>query len=499
MIVSRQDTIDSMSTFECLSDLCLDTITICLVEFLKTGPLDVSAKCAATLMCVGSDTFTQMGMSVYNTCVDPGCLDSILHTHLALSERKTQAQEEIEQNTETLMGICALENGQHTKTTLADLKARCKLAKCGTSGTKAKLLENLCAAKGKLEQRQHVLEAILELQPPQILSKCPVRAMVRAHVAAQAHPSKITYSSAKSTYRLKDNDMDQLSFTEKRNPYYRSGPTMRLYDVSRVIAVAIEKHGPSWNNSTIEIRDPEKEADALVKANKIELRAKARLEKLRDHLATSHLTEAAFGNTDVNAYVKGSMSDAGLFERIAHVLQRAKRETLLVADLHAEGLTLRSDSKLCENYIEHGDEQNDSERRDIVTIMLEMRFYFDETNYEKIFETLASERIKDERYFNGYLSRDDFSDIYQEAKEDAKDEALIVWARKFPSFIHASARPELPESLKQRIPTERTNRVHNANGMTCRHCANRVFKSVQALDQHTRDKHSTFSKDNSRQ
>lgn len=80
-----------------------------------------------------------------------------------------------------------------------------------------------------------------------------------------------------------------------------------------------------------------------------------------------------------------------------------KRRALLAAKLNSVGLKLRADSQLCEDYINHGSRS----LREIVPIMLEMRWYFACTTYSSDRVITEDDGYSDDDY-GGYSDDDDF-------------------------------------------------------------------------------------------
>jgi hypothetical protein len=515
LVYTRTNQLNYKKPMDSLPALCIDLIADYLVHHLNNVVIEnqesVSAKCAANFMCVGSQTFTHIGKHIYNKCVDRGCVDAVLETQKAFQQRKVDAQEEITKNTHTLSSIRDIiekECNTTTKVTLADLKAMCKSANCPVSGSKSKLIENLQAAKERIENRNTLFHELLQKTLPNKTFKCPVREMGRELCIAQAHPSKITLTTAKSTYKLKEGDLDTIECEERRNPHYRRGPTMRLYILADVIRVAIKKHGMASLDADADAEclecDPIQNAEAIEKATKAMLREEGRTRKLQEHLDAVNLTINDMNDLNdniIHKYIKGNLSEATLQEEIGNTIGRKTRRDLLIADLAAVGLTLRNDSKLCEQYIEYGHKFNQNEvthRHYIVGIMREMAFYYNETAYVEIAETIAEEKIRDERDISGYLSREDYAELHQEAREEAKDKALYRWACKWTTFADAASRDELPPTLKQTILAfgnrgkshSQSQRQNKNKKIHCPVCNDqRVFVHEMALEQHRQHKH----------
>jgi hypothetical protein len=98
---------------------------------------------------------------------------------------------------------------------------------------------------------------------------------------------------------------------------------------------------------------------------------------------TTHVTLA-----DMSHYIQGRCS---LGATIVHCQQRTARFTGLVDALAARGLTLRPDSRMCSDFIEH---EGKWILEDVVDVMDEMRFYFEHTRYASAVRHASSELAK---------------------------------------------------------------------------------------------------------
>ncbi|CAO3664728.1 unnamed protein product [Umbelopsis vinacea] len=145
----------------------------------------------------------------------------------------------------------------------------------------------------------------------------------------------VTKSTAKEIYKLTDMDLDELYVTYVRNPHYRTAAPMHLYDKEDVIRLARQAHG----------------GDVGIKA------------------------------------ARTATSTRGRAIRDTRRLQVESRTTLLTERLEQAGLTLREDSRLCQQYIDNGHRDVD----EIVTTMKEMAWYFRCTDYESLRVTYEEE------------------------------------------------------------------------------------------------------------
>ena len=104
---------------------------------------------------------------------------------------------------------------------------------------------------------------------------------------------------------------------------------------------------------------------------------------------------------------------------------RGCRRAVLVAALQRLGCELRGDSRLCDDYIEHGSGDPD----EISKVMREMKFYHEHTEYAAIREEIyhnarqefEDEMSDDDGYYDRDFRRPRFSDYFD--PRDASDEA----------------------------------------------------------------------------
>lgn len=87
-----------------------------------------------------------------------------------------------------------------------------------------------------------------------------------------------------------------------------------------------------------------------------------------------------------------------------------KRRELLTEKLKEQKLTLRSDSAVCDDYI-NGIRDDINE---VVNIMVEMNYYMTKTNYKSIMNNLVNDFKKDIRNTYGYLHPTDYNDLIKD-------------------------------------------------------------------------------------
>jgi len=196
---------------------------------------------------------------------------------------------------------------------------------------------------------------------------------------------QICKSDAKSKYGLTDKDMEDIDYIEKYHRFHRV--TMKLYSIVDIMNKACEKYG-SYENFIKEKREKQKKA--------IQKREEA--------------------------------------ER-----QIEKRRTELKDAMERQGIRLRTDSVLCNNYIE----KNIGSIDHIVNVMVEMDFYFKYTNYDTEYS-----REKDNYWRQQhYISDDDRIDI----SSTAKRRALQKWCLRFTNVESALLSNYLPDSLREKV------------------------------------------------
>jgi hypothetical protein len=149
-----------------------------------------------------------------------------------------------------------------------------------------------------------------------------------------------------SEFCLSKKDLALLPRSEMPNPHYRNAAPMKLFRCSDLWAAALKKHG-----------------------------------------SASGVFHAA------------AKRDAAATKRARTKAKKAKdRKAELAAALQRYGLTIRSDSFLCKNYLAHGATAEWSLDR-VVRRMAEMRFLHDHTDYSSVLSRIRDEyRQNRERY-----------------------------------------------------------------------------------------------------
>jgi hypothetical protein len=136
-------------------------------------------------------------------------------------------------------------------------------------------------------------------------------------------------------------------------------------------------------------------------------------------------------------------SHASLDTVVAREVERQQRKNQLVMALAERGLELRSDSTLCERYI-NGDQAYTLQN--LVNIMDEMRFYFNHTRYAEFYD--------DESGYASYDEFDEDSEAMDNYIEDiswiAKTKALSALKKKI-GVSGILALPDLPPTIRRRL------------------------------------------------
>lgn len=192
---------------------------------------------------------------------------------------------------------------------------------------------------------------------------------------------RMTATRAKAEYLLADADLAPLPVERVTNPHYRYAAMMRLYTVGDLEDAAVRKHG-SWPAFQAEMAA--RAARALVSARQCSARH-------------SQLSEA----------------------------------------LRAHRVELRSDSAMCESFINRGCGVNGESMAEVVDIAREMAFLHRHTGYAGIVE-----RVKDEhRGMFGWYELDD-------VLEEAKARAVRAWYRAHPDADATGVPPRIAARMR---------------------------------------------------
>lgn len=236
-----------------------------------------------------------------------------------------------------------------------DIQHHARLLGLEVVGTKEQLLERV---------RQHAVTVRPNVVPQSLRD-----------VFACDQDARITVTTAKTMYRVKEEHLQGLDVVFKTNPVRRSAAAMRLYLTHEVMLA-------SWLKEDAKLR--------------------AKAERARERA------------------IHGPRPRAPAAPRTPAQLAAAARKARkveLAALLAAQGLELRADSRMCAEYIQYGGHVDS-----VVEMMVEMEFFVNHTEYSCVFSDIVDYH---ERY---RLDRDDRWDR-DEVSDEAKRTALCRFIR----------------------------------------------------------------------
>lgn len=176
----------------------------------------------------------------------------------------------------------------------------------------------------------------------------------------------VALTTVKNEYLLTSGDIKDLEYRKVPNPYYRTAPEMILYLKSDIEALAEKKH-----NGKLEDLKKEKEIKKKNRRNNKE----QLIEKRRNEL-------------------KEAMSK--------------------------KKLKIRSDSRLCDNYI-NGTLNKEWTLDDVVDMCCEMHWLYNYTNYKKRLDKELSEEIN---FYKEWGERYHFPTVYEDVESDIREEII---------------------------------------------------------------------------
>ena len=503
---------------------------------------------AATMALVSKDSFSTYAKPLYDQ-IDPGCVEALdkLRGDFRNLQKELLSETGYFGKRSAGQGIDEEKDVDIGKMSLVDLRTHCKAIGCSSSGTKAKLIENIQKYEKECEEKKKMRISAIRIVIDKVgaydLSefRCPVRPRVRLlHKTRKtlAEGSKLTCFTITEArdMGLRDRDLETLDYIEKRNPFYRGAPPMKLFGKVEIIERLIQVYGPNH------ARDDKRNIIDLVDAVNNEI-AKMQLEvarEQRDEKRIGYLKklfiahgidiEGVGPSTRVNdilktdkycrelkdQYLKGKVTKDSLDVRVRELKALLERKRILCGKLAKLGCVLRDDSKLCEAYIMAGR----GCPKEIAETMREMKFYYDRTDYANILDEKYERRIRRRRYARygyGYqyddysdddYSDDDDNDEYDDAiaiSERAKLQALTKWIKSnvidesctenddtIPSTIKKQIIDHM--NLKKRCNRAADNKNHIVGSedkrLICTLCENstRLFCD-NGLKCHTRDVH----------
>lgn len=160
------------------------------------------------------------------------------------------------------------------------------------------------------------------------------------------------------------------------------------------------------------------------------------IEKKRRRDEISHYRD--FTNVEREKYVNSTMTLENFRNRL---IERKNRKTELVKKLEEKGLQLRDDSKLCKQYIKHGE----GDLQYIVDVMEEMDWFYKNTKYAKFYKEAKNREYQDWRSYRGWGESFEYDPT--EISEIAKKMAIS-------DYLGGSALPPFPPHDLQSIKEE---------------------------------------------
>lgn len=412
-----------------LPNLCIDLIA----SFIdKDLPRDRLVRTAATVALVGNAAFTTLAHSLFEI-IDPGCSTAAHHTHALKTEEHRKLCENLDAHIASAVPKpLQLSPGITETSKVVALKEECRrFGRFGcplSARNKAAIWVNITAA---LEESHREYERAIQClreratKTPPKLPACFVRKEARKEID-EMRAKLITATRAKDEYLLSETDLDKLVCKLKPNPHYRSSAPMRLYRLVDVIYTAHTKY-----DGKLEEARAKRTESARKRVNK----HAHNVERVRAALVTLGVDTLRLSGFSSHAVTLLQNITARNIESTVSRLHECWRRLIkLETALEQKGCSLRSDSRLCEAYIDYGY----GDVVGIVKTMNEMRFFFGHTEYARL-RTDAFTRLRD---IDGM-----YDGISEDASDEAKVNALKLWVRQFASVEEACARPELPPSL----------------------------------------------------
>jgi len=228
--------------------------------------------------------------------------------------------------------------------------------------------------------------------------------------------TQLCKSIAKQKYHLTEKDINTLDYEERRNPYGKHKPPMKLYDISDLEELFCEKHDIEEDKIEETIKNIELDKQAKKDCKKEEKKEIIKKELIKNDM------DDYLDNQYVKQYV-----DTG--KNVKKILGKIKRCKELTDKLKLKGLNIRNDSALCSNYIDGDDEYTVDE---IVEIMEEMTWLFKNTDYKNINKKIINEMIQECRDLR---ERYDMEFIKHEASAIAKYKAIEAWLPKNEAYL----------------------------------------------------------------
>jgi len=240
----------------------------------------------------------------------------------------------------------------------------------------------------------------------------------------------ISKTRAKKEYKLDDNNLDNLFSFEVKSVTYGRSQTITLF-IEKEVEELSDKIYDGRLEEILEQKQRQKEQRKLAreeKKNVLRNRRREQIEQIFNNNGKQYVDDPIFDlyieygfKIPKTKRINGCIDDEEDLENaVDRISNKATRKKSLIAKLKERGLTLRSDSVLCNAYISGGmykvQEINDDFESvdDIVDKMEEMHFLHKHTNYKNITDTnFENNRKKD------YFLRMDKDEILERSKYDA--------------------------------------------------------------------------------
>ena len=228
----------------------------------------------------------------------------------------------------------------------------------------------------------------------------------------------INKQNAKETYYCTEKDFKELKFIRRPLKYKREE---HLYLIKEFENKLIENYYSG--------KKKKRETMLDIVIDKLKIKKESRIKARENNKAKKEINRENEVSRTINVknrdheLIKNYIKDGGNLDTITASI---RREDALKKALKERGLTLRSDSRLCSEYIESGE----IELEEVVEIMAEMDWLFKNTDYKNIMENEMGKQLKiaeQQRYDYGYYERQDINDIRDKASRLSKDNALKKW------------------------------------------------------------------------
>jgi len=248
----------------------------------------------------------------------------------------------------------------------------------------------------------------------------------------------VTKTTAKVEYFISDQLLEDLYYTECRNPHYRNAAPMKLFKLADVIDCADDIYSEFGGVEAYrEHRKLLRERREETRRAKIETRRVRVITEMQKcgsgDLATYAQTVSSESRPSrdmepINSYIlKGRGSIRALLDMSerykADVLMRNNRRETLLTALSDKGMELRSDSQMCARYIDGSED----DLLKVVDIMVEMNWLHEHSKYTEIMEEKREDLFRD--YYD-WKGRPPPSWEFDSLREDVKIEAVSEWKNR---------------------------------------------------------------------